>query len=199
MYKYSNNLKNFIILIILIILFVIFKTKKLEFFSKYESSNNDQEYLVQDFKDSKTVANTFSKIENKINKFVNILINKYPNDQRIIRLKNNLKNIKYEESPFNDNTSSFTINKGELMSICIRHKKDRTKFHDMNTLMFVIIHELAHVMSVSIGHGEEFMKNFRFLLKESKKALIYNPIDYSEKNMNYCGVDVTHNPYFNHI
>ena len=65
--------------------------------------------------------------------------------------------------------------------------------------MFVIIHELAHVMSVSIGHGSEFMKNFRFLLKESKIAKIYNPIDYSLNNINYCGVDVTHNPYFNHI
>ena len=194
-----NINQNFIILIILIVLLILFKKKKIELFSKYETSNNDREYLVQDFNNSKKVANKFSTIEKNINKFVNFLINKYPNDKRIIRLKKNLKNTRYEESEFNDNTSSYTINKGELISICVRHKKDRNKFHDINTLMFVIIHELAHVMSVSIGHGSEFMKNFRFLLKESKIAKIYNPIDYSINNINYCGVDVTHNPYFNHI
>lgn len=192
-----NFNKNFLILIILIVIF--FFNRNYESFTKYETSNNDQEYLVQDFTDSKTVANKFSEIEKTINKFVNILIKKHPNDQRVIRLKNNLKNTKYEESSFNDDTSSFTINKGELMSICVRHQDDRKKFHNMNTMMFVVLHELAHVMSVSIGHGKEFMDNFRFLLKESKESNIYDPVDYSINNMTYCGVKVTHNPYYNHI
>ena len=192
-----NFNKNFVILIILVIIF--FCNRKYESFTKYETSNNDQEYLVQDFTNSRKVANTFSKIEKMINKFVNILIKKHPNDKRVIRLQNNLKNTKFEESSFNDDTSSFTINKGELMSICVRHQDDRKKFHNMNTMMFVVLHELAHVMSVSIGHGKEFMDNFRFLLKESKKYKVYNPIDYSINNMTYCGVKVTHNPYYNHI
>ena len=192
-----NFNKNLLILIILVIIF--FCNRNYESFTKYESSSNDQEYLVQDFTDSKTVANTFSEIEKTINKFVNILIKKHPNDKRVIRLKNNLKNTKYEESSFNDDTSSFTINKGELMSICVRHQDDRKKFHNMNTMMFVVLHELAHVMSVSIGHGKEFMDNFRFLLKESKECKVYDPVDYSINNMNYCGVKVTHNPYYNHI
>lgn len=192
-----NFNKNFVILIVLVIIF--FCNRNYESFTKYETSNNDQEYLVQDFTDSKTVANKFSKIEKTINKFVNILIKKHPNDKRVIRLKNNLKNTKYEESSFNDDTSSFTINKGELISICVRHQNDRKKFHNMNTMMFVILHELAHVMSVSIGHGKEFMDNFRFLLKESKESNIYIPVDYSIDNMTYCGVKVTHNPYYNHI
>ena len=192
-----NFNKNFVILIILVIIF--FCNRKYESFTKYETSNNDQEYLVQDFTNSRKVANTFSKIEKTINKFVNILIKTHPTDKRVIRLKNNLKDTKYEESSFNDDTSSFTINKGELMSICVRHQDDRKKFHNMNTMMFVVLHELAHVMSVSIGHGKEFMDNFRFLLKESKKYKVYNPIDYSINNMTYCGVKVTHNPYYNHI
>ena len=40
------------------------------------------------------------------------------------------------------------------------------------------------------------MRNFRFLLKEAKISGIHNPIDYSIDNMVYCGVKVTHNPYF---
>ena len=48
--------------------------------------------------------------------------------------------------------------------------------------------------------NEEFMTNFRFLLREADGINIdYEPIDYSEENMTYCGVHVSHNPYYNHI
>ena len=33
--------------------------------------------------------------------------------------------------------------------------------------MFVTLHELAHVMTVSVGHTEEFWTNFKFLLTKS--------------------------------
>ena len=61
-------------------------------------------------------------------------------------------------------------------------------------MWFVICHELAHVMSVTEGHNDEFIKNFRFLLVESTELGIYTPVDYSVNNINYCGVLVTNNP-----
>ena len=86
------------------------------------------------------------------------------------------------------------------MKLCIRKKEEEKPFHNLNTLMFVVIHELGHVCSESIGHTDEWMNNFRFLLKEAKNANIdFEPIDYSKENINYCGVEVTHNPYYNHI
>ena len=33
--------------------------------------------------------------------------------------------------------------------------------------------------------------------KESKECKVYDPINYNINNMTYCGVKVTHNPYFN--
>ena len=105
-----------------------------------------------------------------------------------------------EEAPHVENESTYTINKGELIKICIREKKEKKPFHSVNTLMFVVLHELAHVISKSIGHTGEFMENFRFLLREAPKYDIdYEPVDYSEHNINYCGVEVTHNPYYNHV
>ena len=32
---------------------------------------------------------------------------------------------------------------------------------------FVALHELSHVMTVSVGHTQEFWENFKFLLKEA--------------------------------
>ena len=192
--KLHDNLIPIIVLILTITLLIknegfatIFKTSK----------HNNKSYEVQDVKDSQQVANLMGKIELKINKFTKYLIDKYPNDERIIRLQDNLEEIKYKESPFEKGTSSYTINKGELMSICLRQKNALKEIHDLNTLMFVVIHELGHVMTLSTGHTQEWMNNFRFLLKEAEQCGIYNPVDYSEENINYCGVDVTHNPYYN--
>ena len=192
--KLHDNLIPIIVLILTITLLIknegfatIFKTSK----------HNNKSYEVQDVKDSQQVANLMGKIELKINKFTKYLIDKYPNDERIIRLQDNLEEIKYKESPFEKGTSSYTINKGELMSICLRQKNALKEIHDLNTLMFVVIHELGHVMTLSTGHTQEWINNFRFLLKEAEQYGIYNPVDYSEENINYCGVDVTHNPYYN--
>ena len=115
-------------------------------------------------------------------------------------MSKNLKSTIIEEAPHKDGESTYTINKGELMKICLRKKIKNKPFHTLNTLMFVVIHELAHVISESIGHNEEFITNFRFLLKEAPKYDIdYEPIDYSENSMEYCGVKVTHNPFYNHV
>ena len=35
--------------------------------------------------------------------------------------------------------------------------------------MFVAIHEIAHIMTKSIGHKPEFWNNFKFLLENAKE------------------------------
>ena len=71
------------------------------------------------------------------------------------------------EANHEDNSTSYTINKGEEMHVCLREKDKHTKLHDMNTLMFVVLHELAHVMSDSVGHNKEFKDNFKFILNKA--------------------------------
>ena len=46
------------------------------------------------------------------------------------RLKDRLYDIRLEESKFEPGTSSYTINKGELISLCVRHKNEDKDFHD---------------------------------------------------------------------
>jgi hypothetical protein len=83
------------------------------------------------------------------------------------------------------------------MSLCIRENNKDRSFHDYNSLCFVIIHEMAHIASVSEGHNFEFITNFKFLLKEAVEMGYYNPIDYSKNPFLYCGkIKVTNNPYY---
>ena len=130
--------------------------------------------------------------------FVKRLQIKYPDDKRIIRLVKGFKNVELEETTEkkDDDNTSYTINKGELMAICLRHKKEEHHFHDYNTLLFVIIHELSHIASITEGHNAEFIANFKWLLQEAKKMGYYEPVDYRTSPMTYCGVKVTNNPYF---
>ena len=96
------------------------------------------------------------------------------------------------------NGLNLTINKGEIMAVCLRKKNKEKDFYQMDLLLFVLIHELAHIMTISEGHTSEFMQNFKFILKEAASCGLYTPVDYSASNnrVDYCGVMVTHNPYF---
>ena len=60
--------------------------------------------------------------------------------------------------------------------------------------MFVAIHELAHVITKSIGHTDEFWDNMKFLLKKSVKINIYKKHDYKNNPIPYCGTEITDSP-----
>jgi hypothetical protein len=190
---------NILILISLILILLLFTTCS-ESFEILEVSSTGKEYTVQEYDNTKEAANILAKLDKNIHIFIQKLKKDHPNDERIERMENNLSNSIIEEAPHVDNESTYTINKGELIKICLRKKIKNKPFHNLNTLMFVVIHELAHVISISIGHTDEFMENFRFLLtKAAKYNINYEPVDFSKNNINYCGVEVTHNPYYNHI
>ena len=61
---------------------------------------------------------------------------------------------------------------------------------------FVVLHELAHIMTKSIGHTKEFWNNFKFLLQNAADIGVYTPIDYKRKPKEYCGMKITDNPYY---
>lgn len=158
------------------------------------STVNGKSYGVQEMlPNANLTADRIAKLEQFSNDLMNYLSARHPKDVRTKRLLDNLAEIKMEESPFEDDTSSYTVNKGELIALCIRNKEDKD-FHDWNTLLFVLIHELAHVASISTGHNQEFVRNFKWLLEQANAAGLYQPVDYSQNPITYCGVRVTNNP-----
>lgn len=143
---------------------------------------------------TKEAVNMLAKMDLFIDKFVAYLDGKNPNDRRVKRLVNRIHNTKIEESPFEPDTSSYTLNKGDLMALCVRSKENPDMLHDYQTMLFVVIHELAHVASVSRGHGAEFVETFKWLLQQAAESGMYTPVDYSKSPITYCGVRVTNNP-----
>jgi len=68
-----------------------------------------------------------------------------------------LRNFREDAEIFTENLpssdyTSYTQNKGEKVSFCMRQKDGSDELVDINTLMFVALHEMGHIMSVSVGH-----------------------------------------------
>ena len=187
----------FLVIIVCFTIIVLIVVESNELFLEYRNAKlNNKKYGVQEeFNKSDDAVELLAKIHNQMTDFVRDLNKNYPNDERIKRLYKGFNRADIDEAP-NDDGSSYTINKGDQIALCLRHKKNDHPFHDYNTLQFVTIHEMAHIASVSEGHNAEFIANFRFLLKEATSLGYYEPVDYSKNSINYCGVKVTNNPYF---
>ena len=193
----NNSEFNFLLLgsLSLLILWCYFQMKDMENLEMQESEINGKTYGIQEMLPNvDEAADMLARLDIFIDKFVAYLDAKYQNDKRVKRLVYRLNDTKIEESPFKDGTSSYTINKGELISLCVREKNQSKNFHNYQTLLFVVIHELAHVASITKGHNAEFLKNFKWLLAEADESGMYFPQDYSANPITYCGVKVTNNP-----
>ena len=51
-------------------------------------------------------------------------------------------------------------------------------------------------MTLTVGHTPEFWDNMKFLLEDAVEIGIYEPIDYSKEEGNYCGEPITNNPLY---
>jgi hypothetical protein len=83
---------------------------------------------------------------------------------------------------------------------CLRNKTPNAKgeheFHEINLIMFVVLHEMTHIMNDRWGHKLQFWAMFKFVLENAIECGIYSPIDYRKNPEKYCGMDITYNPYF---
>ena len=159
----------------------------------YVKSNVDnQSYYVKKSDDQQYAADLIAKLKSKLNQFCFCLKNKYPQKDNVDRMVENFQDCIFEES-MNTKYTSYSVNKGEKMVFCLRHRSgmNKGKLQDINTLMFVALHEMAHLASKSFHHTVEFQKNFKFLMQEAIYCGIYQKIQLPKK---YCGMTITSSP-----
>jgi len=160
----------------------------------YEKSIiDDNYYWVRNTPDKSIAANTLAKIKINMIKLIKYLKenkDKFPDYMSYINdLIKRTKVINIMETPADEQYTSYTINKGEKIVFCLRSKILDT-IHDMNTLMYVVIHELGHVGCPEFGHTPLFKKIFKFLLEQSVIIGIYKKIDYRINPQYYCGMTI---------
>ena len=160
------------------------------------SSVDGNKYCVRDRTKVQDAVNLLAEVVNKMKRLVDYVYKKYPDDPSVIKLKNNFNPNKITETLPTSELTAYSENKGEKMAFCLNKTKNTNTLIDLNTLTFVAIHELSHTMTTTIGHKQEFWKNFKFLLENAVKIGIYKPVDYKKENQSYCGMTITDNPFY---
>jgi len=126
-------------------------------------------------------------------------LSKAPVDQRTIATRIVEKynpEVLYENDPALGDGTAYTINKGQKLMLCLRNKHNPDEIISEDLIVFVILHELAHMGNENWGHELEFWQIFKIVLIEAIEAGIYTPVDYKSRPQDYCGLMVDYNPYY---
>lgn len=102
----------------------------------------------------------------------------------------------FVENDMGSADTSYSENKGQKIVVCLRDKTNAPKYPliDKNTVMFVMLHEMSHLMTETIGHTQEFWGNFKRILGDAVKMGIYTPVNYAQRPTAYCGMTITDTP-----
>ena len=181
------------ILIALIFIFIYFLTCFNNKNTVYIETNIGNKLFIRPDEKIKDKTILLSQIvENmfKLKNYLYININNYPDFKEYIKqLNENLneeKTLIYETDP-NSDLTSYSVNKGEELSFCLISKKNND-IHNLNLLIYVALHEMAHIACPEIGHGPLFKKIFKFLTEIAIEIGIYNKINYNIEPVEYCGM-----------
>ena len=161
---------------------------------KETSEIDGKSYLVRNLPDKKEAANLIAKTKEKLIKLADYLENKFPDDPRTERIVVNFKPDRIMESTPDSKYTSYSVNKGEKVVLCLRSRNSKEELVDENILMFVALHEMGHICTKSIGHTEEFWTNFKWLLQKSIEIKIYKKQDFRKEPKEYCGTTITDSP-----
>lgn len=179
-------------LLIIIIIFIYHNYRKDVIYLRSRLDNKT--YKVYDLKYKQLAADTLARIRIKLTNLCLKLKQTHPNDDRIVRLIDKFDPEMIIENEPNSKNTSYSINKGEKIVLCLRSRDGKHRIVKENIITFVALHELAHIMTLSVGHTKEFWDNFEFLLREAIKYGYYVDVDFSATPYEYCGVKITDTP-----
>ena len=197
MKKSNETLKIFLLCVLAVVLGLFFvKYFMLDNIAPFKSNIDGQMYEVREIgspHEKQTAADYLAKIKGRVDELVLYMYeNELPDTDTSRRLFYRWSKCELKETSSNESTAAYTLNKSEEIRLCIR--KQDGSFENINTSMFVVLHELAHVMSVTYGHGEEFKRNFSYITHLASNLGIYKPENFRENPVTYCGTEINTTP-----
>jgi Ca2+/Na+ antiporter len=183
-----------LLILILVIMVIFYKYGKNDVI--YVKSDIDNiSYLVRNVADKQKAANILATIRQnmfKLNDYLYANKEKYKDYiEYITNLNTKIKDSIIIESGENSVYTSYSINKGEQIIFCLRSRQDNITFHEINLLMYVVLHEMAHVGCTEYGHTNMFKKIFAFFAERAVELGLYTKIPFNSVPVEYCGLMIT--------
>jgi len=174
-------------------------TRKALFEMSYvKSTVDDNSYLVRNLPDKLEAANRLAEVRSRILRLIKHFKQSNTDNQIALDI---LKNFDADPTRFSESTpdssyTSFTLNKGEKIHVCLRQKNSSQDLVDVNVLTFVTLHEVGHIGTREIGHTPLFWNNFAWILKQAEQLGIYEFQNFAEQPVAYCGISITDQPKY---
>jgi hypothetical protein len=163
------------------------------------STVDGRTYKVRDLPDKQEAANLMASVRMKIVKLYGELKEKFPDKPQIRQWVRNFSPDpnRFEEATPDAEHTSYSVNKGEKVHLCLRQREGPNEtLVNENIMVFVSLHEMAHVITPSLGHGPDFWNNFAWLLKQAEERGIYSYQDFKAHPVAYCGLNITDSPSY---
>ena len=156
-------------------------------------------YRVRDMRDKQEAADLLAKVRARMRLLYGHLETTFPDKPQVKRLLQRFEanpERLLESTPDAEHTS-YSVNKGEKVHLCLRQRQgaDESLVNE-NIMVFVSLHEMAHMITDSIGHEPEFWNNFGWLLREAEKINVYQYQDFKAHPVRYCGTNITDSPRY---
>ncbi len=196
--KIRINMYGFIIILFIFLIALKMYTDSDDFNLRCIVSTVDgKKYCVRERNQVQKASDLLARTTEKLGYLVENVGQRYPDRENVKKLVKNFNPTTIKETLPTSEFTAYSENKGEKLAFCLNKKKhNNDNLIDSNTLMFVATHEIAHIMTTSVGHTEEFWNNFKFLLENAVELKLYTPVDYKKEPEGYCGMDITDNPYY---
>ena len=198
--SYYLHFSLFIITVYFIIFYYVVYVYTDDNSSVLQYSTNEKETFLSHGKrihvlktqNSSEKTKVLARLVRDMNKVVEwCVLYKYPNEQDSLRLKHNWLQLDIHETAFKDHVA-YVVNKNKDFKLCVT--KPNGEQENENTMRFVVLHEMAHMMSSSYGHNIEFNNHFINLLRVAVHLNIYKAEMFSLNPVTYCGTTVSSSP-----
>jgi predicted metal-dependent hydrolase len=150
-------------------------------------ASDGRSYTVRNTEKKQETAEALARLNQKILTFINRLVSSAESDFKIValRLKKRYNPSTLSEGRIDKRYTSYTVNKGEEVVLCLRTRDAKDQIYDDNLITYITLHELAHIAAISEGHNREFHKIFRYLLHKATEWGLFRKVSHS---FNYCGI-----------
>lgn len=178
-----------VVLVILVVILVFYLKKASGEVTYVVAALDGRRYLCLKLPDRQEAAERLAGLTERMLSLVHHMVAISPDDEAVQQLYRNFDPDAIHEGSHTSGYTSFSVSKGESITLCIRQTD--YSFVDPNTVTYVAIHELGHLMTASIGHDETFWSNFKKLLEEAMKIGVYEKKDFTSSPEAYCGIKIT--------
>jgi hypothetical protein len=189
------------IIVLLITIKLINHSQEVEYIT---SDVDDETYLVREMPDSESASDMLAHLRKDLIDFIVYLKKRvYMKTTNKMKVKidrlydvvlPNMKSFNFSESTPSTKYTSYTVNKTKLY-FCLRQTGSE-QFVNYNTVMFVALHELTHMMNevYDPDHEHGFWDDMEFILKKAIDNGIYVYQPYNKIPQKYCGIVIDDTP-----